>query len=248
MVDEKRYLIGHHLSHRALFILEGDVRAADPEAAILAWWRTTGPHREYETMLADTDDWETAEGRLDERGFWCARSVHEIPDDLEAPPPRPRTDEQLAAGDDCLHAHPFVIVESRETAASIWANRILISEDSLDPLVRNAYALSSPQGLGFLHAEKGEIDDETVRDILECNEGPFNRVSMDYVKGRAIKLNVFRDKVRDTLYMEADRERPWYDHSRAAFVDLMRRSLTDADKERNAAVLAGLEAAEGEDR
>ena len=241
MVGDKRYLIGHYLSYRGIFILEGDTRASDPEAAMLAWLASTGRHREYEAAHAPPDDdFAMVEYALHDRGFPFVRTAHEVPDDLDAPAPNPRTDEQLDAGDACLKAHPYVLVGARETEASIRANRVLISEESLEELVRNAYALSFPQGLGFLHARKGGLDDDTVKEILNADEGPFLRLHMDYVHGRSIKLAVHRDKNKDVLFIAADRARPWYDHTRSDFAELMKLSLTDADKERNADYLADL--------
>jgi hypothetical protein len=81
-----------------------------------------------------------------------------------------------------------------------------IPADKLRDAVKQAYALSSPQGLGFVHYREGELSDEDVDAIL--SRGDERRAaSMDYVRGRSCKFHVFRDGER--LFIRPS----WYDHS-----------------------------------
>lgn len=86
----------------------------------------------------------------------------------------------------------------------------------LRALLRAAYRLSSPQGLGFLHARDGELDDETVEEIISRDDGnKWTALSADYVHGRSMKFHVRRYDGR--LYIQ----RQWYDHSRRQLADLL---------------------------
>ena len=91
---------------------------------------------------------------------------------------------------------------------------IEVSVDELPTLVRKAYELSVPQGLGFLHARDGELDQESVDEIITRGEkDPFLAVSMDYVHGRSCKFGVRRSEVRD-FESPLTISYPWYDHSK----------------------------------
>lgn len=83
-----------------------------------------------------------------------------------------------------------------------------IPANKLREAIKLAYDYSSPQGLGFLHARYGRLDEQTVDEIINC-EDPNGRIaaSMDYVHGRACKFTVIRHERQ--LFI-----RPrWYDHS-----------------------------------
>ena len=71
-------------------------------------------------------------------------------------------------------------------------------------LVQTAYDLSQPRGLGILHYEEGPLSDEEAKKLIHDGNTP---VSMDYVKGRAVKMVVFREG--EKLFI-AD---PWFDHT-----------------------------------
>ncbi len=59
------------------------------------------------------------------------------------------------------------------------------SEQQIKQIVKNAFKASTPMGLGFLHADpKHELQD----DEIEIR----NHMSFDYVKGRMMKLGIFR--------------------------------------------------------
>lgn len=85
--------------------------------------------------------------------------------------------------------------------------RYVFDETKLDAVIRAAYDLSRPQGLGFLHVTEGPLDEATLTDIKTRESGRC-AAGMDYVHGRAVKLTVRRDG--DKLYIPADH---WYDHS-----------------------------------
>lgn len=84
-------------------------------------------------------------------------------------------------------------------------NMIDITGADLVEVVKAAYDLSSPQGLGFLHHEEGSLTDEQAKSLI--NEDRFAVVGMDYVKGRACKFSVLKQD--EKLYIN----NTWYDHS-----------------------------------
>lgn len=84
-------------------------------------------------------------------------------------------------------------------------------------LVRTAYDLSSPQGLGFLNFKPQPLSDEEVEEIVTRNKSGWCVVSMDYVNGRACKFDVYN--MEDRLYIK-DR---WYDHTKEQLAELCRR-------------------------
>ena len=90
-----------------------------------------------------------------------------------------------------------------------------ITRADLRLVIREVYALSSPQGMGLLHFKRGELTDEEVDAILASGT-PLHPVSMDYVNGRSCKFSVtFRDGRR----LIGDR---WYDHSESQLDQLLK--------------------------
>jgi hypothetical protein len=83
---------------------------------------------------------------------------------------------------------------------------IEITGADLKSIVKTAYRLSRPQGLGHIHFQPGDLTDEEASQLIR-EEHKATPVSLDYVKGRACKLIVFRDG--EKLFI---RDR-WYDHS-----------------------------------
>ena len=71
--------------------------------------------------------------------------------------------------------------------------------------VKKTYELSSPQGLGFLHAKDGGLTDEEAKSFIN-KKGDIS-ISMDYVHGRACKMNVLRKEGRLEIRDN------WYDHT-----------------------------------
>lgn len=87
-------------------------------------------------------------------------------------------------------------------------------DTDLRELVARAFDLSRPQGMGFLHHRAGGA---TKEEIDACVHGTEARIvaSADYLRGRSMKLTVFRDG--DGLYVN-DR---WYDHDDGAWTELL---------------------------
>ena len=69
------------------------------------------------------------------------------------------------------------------------SNPELIDITDVDPIlvVKKAYELSSPQGLGFLHFDPAPLKDEDAALYVRNGE-----IWADYIKGRAVKLSSFR--------------------------------------------------------
>ncbi|MBA7555464.1 hypothetical protein ES705_48127 [subsurface metagenome] len=74
--------------------------------------------------------------------------------------------------------------------------------------IREVYKLSIPAGLGQLHFKEGGLTDEEAEEILdEWKSDPKFCLNMDYVKGRACKMIVFKEGKK--LYIRS----PWHDHT-----------------------------------
>lgn len=82
---------------------------------------------------------------------------------------------------------------------------IEITGVDLVALAKKAYELSAPQGMGFLHARDGELDEDTAARLV--SDDPHFPLSMDYVHGRACKLTVFKEG--DRMFISNQ----WHDHS-----------------------------------
>jgi len=96
--------------------------------------------------------------------------------------------------------------------------RYEFEESKIDDVLRAAYDLSAPQGLGFLHVRPGGLDDETIARIKDSGIGLF-AARLDYVHGRAVKLTVRRDG--DVCHIPADH---WFDHSLEDLRELAKRA------------------------
>ncbi len=114
----------------------------------------------------------------------------------------------------------------------------------LEALVRAAYRPIRPQGLGFMHFQEGDLDDETVAAIIKKDANSRGvAVGMDYVKGRSCKFYVYREGER--LFIKSR----WYDHSDGQLRDLVSGVGLSADlidkarDEEEKARVASLEAA-----
>ena len=81
-------------------------------------------------------------------------------------------------------------------------------------LAQKAYELSSPQGMGFLHFAPGGLTEEEAQSLVNKDDrwGPL---SMDYVRGRSIKLHVRRDNGKLVL------PDSWYDHTDSQYKELL---------------------------
>lgn len=87
----------------------------------------------------------------------------------------------------------------------------------LKELVKKAYELSNPQGMGYIHFREGPLSDADAQAILDIQQPSYGAIlSMDYVKGRSVKLTVFQQD--DKLYVRND----WFDHSEDQLKELLR--------------------------
>lgn len=102
-----------------------------------------------------------------------------------------------------------------ETTAAAEPRFVEITGCDLPTLVRAAYDLSRPQGLGFLHARPGPLDDETVKEVISYGNDNI-ALNLDYVRGRACKLVVWRKGER--LFTRLH----WFDHSSYDLDDLLK--------------------------
>lgn len=90
-------------------------------------------------------------------------------------------------------------------------NYIEITGCDLVALVKKAYALSSPQGLGVTQFREGELSDREAQ-LIAINP---NGISLDYVHGRSVKLWV--KKEGDRLFVPP----LWYDHTDSQLRELL---------------------------
>jgi len=83
--------------------------------------------------------------------------------------------------------------------------------------IREVYKLSIPAGLGHLHFKEGGLTDEEVEEILNVwkSDSKF-ALDMDYIKGRACKMTVFRNRNRICI------RSPWYDHTDMRLAKLLK--------------------------
>jgi hypothetical protein len=88
-----------------------------------------------------------------------------------------------------------------------------VNDVNMVELIKKAYDLSSPQGLGILHFQNGTLTDEEAKSCIS-KEGMIN---MDYVKGRACKFGVFRSLETNRLVIHS----PWYDHTDEQLIELL---------------------------
>lgn len=86
-----------------------------------------------------------------------------------------------------------------------------ITKADLIEVVKAAYDLSNPVGMGILHYTEEPLSDEEAKQLIdEGSRGKFSPcVSMDYVKGRCCKFSVWH--IDGKLYIRKD----WYDHTKA---------------------------------
>lgn len=94
-----------------------------------------------------------------------------------------------------------------------WRGWINLGKPALEDVIREAYDLSKPQGLGYFHAKEGPLSDEEIAVIISreshVGAGPIV-AGMDYVLGRAVKMCIRKEPDTDHLYIYSN----WYDHSR----------------------------------
>lgn len=98
------------------------------------------------------------------------------------------------------------------------APRLYIADDTqLVALIQKAYELSRPQGMGFMHYVEGDsLTDDDAQEVIDANAG--HPISLDYVRGRAVKLRIAYDPTR-TQYFLRDEGR-WFDHAALQWAEL----------------------------
>lgn len=92
--------------------------------------------------------------------------------------------------------------------------RIDITGVNLIQFIKKVYDLSLPQGLGFLHYRSDSLSDEEAKENLIPDNNRII-VDMDYVRGRACKMVVFKEKEKLLINY------PWYDHTDQALQQLL---------------------------
>lgn len=98
---------------------------------------------------------------------------------------------------------------------------IAIPRDQVPTAIKKVYELSSPRGLGFLHAKEGELEDEVIQRLMTQFDKQPNYpvlVSMDYVYGRCCKMTIRRHPTDDSLALLPTH---WYDHLDYQLLELM---------------------------
>lgn len=100
-----------------------------------------------------------------------------------------------------------------------WRGYIDVTAIEPETLIRNAYELSKPQGLGFLHAKDGPLSDDEISAIMERYAGR-KVIHTDYVNGRAMKFSINTDPDTNSRYIGSK----WYDHSEWHVLELLRMS------------------------
>lgn len=87
-----------------------------------------------------------------------------------------------------------------------------VTNCSLVEIIKAAYSLSESRGLGILQSAAGPLTDDEAKAYIR----PDGNAYLDYVKGRAVKLNLAMCDGRRLIY--ADR---WFDHSDAQLKQLL---------------------------
>ncbi len=93
---------------------------------------------------------------------------------------------------------------------------INITGVNLIELAQHVYDLSAPQGMGFLHFEDSPLSDDDAIALID-NDSKIP-LSMDYVKGRACKMTVFKDDMANLFIRPA-----WHDHCDSLLDELLNR-------------------------
>lgn len=114
--------------------------------------------------------------------------------------------------------------DSHKKSLDYQDSYINVTNVDLRKFVKEVYNLSRPQGMGFLHFKEGDISEEIVTQILSRGNS-HTPVSMDYVSGRACKMNVF--KRPDGLFIRPE----WYDHHIEDLKELLKRCNVEHELE-----------------
>lgn len=115
-------------------------------------------------------------------------------------------------------------------------NMIDITGIDLKMFIKKVYELSKPQGYGFLHYQEGNLTAEEA-EVFLAHSNDRIAIDMDYVKGRACKMVVFKENGK--LFIQ----NAWYDHTNDQLRELLLLTLPkdkkcqaeDIDKKHNIA-------------
>lgn len=100
---------------------------------------------------------------------------------------------------------------------------ILRADTDLRALVSRAFDMSNPQGMGYLHHKPGPITEEEINSVLQDSNKPGElAVRADYIRGRSVKLTVWKDEDGKYLIYGPD----WLDHSPEDLNELVRPYVT----------------------
>lgn len=94
------------------------------------------------------------------------------------------------------------------------SNMVEITGTDLREFAKAVYDLSRPQGLGMLHYTTEPVTDDLIDHYINDSDDQI-ALSMDYVRGRACKMRVFREDGK--LFIP----QLWYDHTDEAFKKLL---------------------------
>ena len=94
-------------------------------------------------------------------------------------------------------------------------------------LIAESYDLSHACGMGWLHFEEGRLTEKELDDLMPPPLYKHVSLSLDYVKGRAVKMTVFKaisnfhfntpPEVKEYMFY------PWYDHADHWLEELLKR-------------------------
>jgi len=95
-------------------------------------------------------------------------------------------------------------------------SKIDITGVDLVKFVQKVYDLSVPQGLGMLHFVPGSLSLEEAKSLINDKPDIYGCVvNMDYVRGRACKMNVWKEGDKFLI------NDSWYDHTDTQLWELL---------------------------
>lgn len=101
----------------------------------------------------------------------------------------------------------------------------IIPQDKLVEVVKAAYDLSHPIGMGIIHYREGSLTDEQAQSLIDLDH-KRHVVNMDYVVGRCVKMSVFKDQQTEQFFIH----KSWYDHSNDDLKELLDRVGIEYDQ------------------
>ena len=96
-------------------------------------------------------------------------------------------------------------------------NIIDVTGVDLVKFVQEVYNLSKPQGMGLIHFTPEPLSDSDAAQVIEQSTNNDSiELSLDYVKGRACKMVIFKDG--DKRYIQDT----WFDHGSGLLEQLLK--------------------------